>query len=162
MKSERLLFRKFTEKHFEDYAKLVQDEQVMKMITGKASSDQEAREKFEQILAINRHSEVGYYHISTFTDGRFIGLGKLALTGSGEAEIGYSLLPAGWGKGYGSEIATYLVEHAKCITYLTTLTAIIDPENTASKRILQKLNFKLDKACEMNSLPAEIYKLYIK
>jgi RimJ/RimL family protein N-acetyltransferase len=162
MKSERLLFRKFIGEDFEDYSKLVQDEQVMKMITGRASSDQEAREKFAQVLAITRHSEVGYYHISTITDGNFIGLGKLVLTGSGVAEIGYSLLPAGWGKGYGSEIATFLVEHAKCITYLNTLTAIIDPDNMASKRILQKLHFKLDRACEMNSLPAEIYKLYIK
>ncbi len=65
------------------------------------------------------------------------------------------LLPKYWGKGFGSEIANALVEKAK-EDGLKKLTAIIDPNNVASRKILISLGFHSLKVCEIDGLPGEI------
>jgi [ribosomal protein S5]-alanine N-acetyltransferase len=160
MDSSRLKFKKFNAEDLPDYFKLVGNEDVMKMISGKANSRNEALKKFENILSINNlRPEIGYYAINEKATGKFIGLGKIVLTGIKEAEIGYALLPENWNQGYGSEISEELVKYAQGIDFIDSLIAIIDPENIASKKILAKSDFKLDKVCKVDNLPAEIYKL---
>ena len=53
-----------------------------------------------------------------------------------KAELGYIFLPKFWGKGYGSQISRTIVNYAKTVPEIKILVAIIDPQNTASKRIL--------------------------
>jgi len=145
------------------YFQLVNDENVMKMITGRPLSRTEALTKFQHILKINEQSrQFGYYAVRNKWDGIFVGLAKVVLANEGEAEIGYMILPEYWGKGYGTEISQQLIGYCKGIAGLKSLLAIIDPENQASKRILEKGGFNLDEACEIAGLPAEIYKLVFK
>ncbi|GAA4436788.1 GNAT family N-acetyltransferase [Pontibacter saemangeumensis] len=159
MRSERLVLEKFREEDFGNYYRLAGNELVMRMVTGNALSQQEAEEKYKQILAVNlSQEELGYFAVKTIAANSCIGLGKIVLTDPEEAEIGYLLLPESWGKGYGGEIARLLVKHAQGLPYLRTLSAIIDPANTASKRILEKLDFKLFYAGALDNLPAELYK----
>lgn len=156
----RLVFKKFKEEDFADYFSLVGNEDVMKMISGNALSKDEALLKFEKILSIGKtNPETGYYSIRIKESNTFIGLGKIVMTGKREAEIGYALLPETWKSGYGSEISEKLINYAQSINYIDSLIAIIDPENLASKRILAKSKFKLSRLCEIDHLPAEIYKL---
>jgi [ribosomal protein S5]-alanine N-acetyltransferase len=156
----RLVFKKFKEEDFADYFSLVGNEDVMKMISGNALSRDEALLKFEKILSTGKaNPETGYYSIRIKETNAFIGLGKIVMTGKREAEIGYALLPESWNQGFGSEISVELVKYAKSINYIDSLIAIIDPENLASKRILAKSKFKLYRVCEIDHLPAEIYKL---
>lgn len=163
MKLDSLIFEKFGKGDFEFYFQLVSDENVMKMITGKPLSRAEATIKFEHILGVNEEkSQFGYYTVRTKTDEYFIGLAKLVLTQEDEAEAGYMLLPAYWGKGYGMLISQGLIKYSEGIKSLKKLIAIIDPENKASKRILEKCGFKLDEVCEMDGLPAEIYRLPLR
>lgn len=160
MKSERLIFEKFKKEDFPLYFLLTGNEEVMKMISGKALSKEEALNRFENILSINNQvKELGYFIVKNIQDGSFIGLAKIVMLEKKEAEIGYSLLPENWGKGYGSEISETLVKKAKRFNVIECLIAIVDPENTASKKILKKSHFKLNQVCEMEGLPAEIYKL---
>jgi len=163
MRSDRLNFEKFGKNDFDLYFHLVRDENVMKMITGKPLSQSEALTKFEHILKVNeKRSQFGYFTVSTKPDEHFIGLAKLVLTKEDEAEAGYMLLPDYWGKGYGTLISQSLVKFSEEIESLKTLIAIIDPENEASKRILENGGFKLDEVCEMEGLPAEIYSLPLR
>ena len=71
------------------------------------------------------------------------------------AELGYMLLPKYWGKGYGSRIAEALIYMAEK-TKVRRLTAIIDPNNIPSRKILIKHGFHSEKLCEINGLPGEI------
>ena len=160
MKSERLFFEKFKKQDFHLYFQLTGNEQVMKMISGKAFSKEEALIRFENILSLNNQfKELGYFIVRNIQADGFIGLAKIILLEKKEAEIGYSLLPKNWGKGYGSEISETLIEEAKRFKFIETLVAIIDPENIASKKILEKNHFTLNEVCELEGLPAEIYKL---
>ena len=55
-----------------------------------------------------------------------------------EIEIGYMLKRSAWGKGYATEATKRLLKFAFEVTPLEQLVATIDPENTASRRVLEK------------------------
>lgn len=162
MKTNRLNFRKFTSNDFDFYFQLVGDYEVMKMITGESITVNQAKVKFKHILKINdQNPELGYFLVSDSESDDFIGLGKLVMTTADEAEIGYLVQPKFWDQGYGSKISIALIEQAKKIESIKKLMAIIDPENTASKKILKRCDFVLDSVYELEGLPAETYKLWL-
>ena len=57
-------------------------------------------------------------------------------------EIGYSLLPAHWNRGYISEAMAAVVDHGFEGLGLHSLEANVNPENAGSIRILGKLGFR--------------------
>ena len=61
---------------------------------------------------------------------------------SRHAECGYTLLPSAWGKGYASEATTRLLDWGFDELDLHRVEADIDPRNTASARVLERLGFK--------------------
>lgn len=56
-------------------------------------------------------------------------------------DLGFLLRRAAWGRGLASEAATRLARFAFEEAGLESLTAVIDPENVASKRVLEKVGF---------------------
>lgn len=59
-----------------------------------------------------------------------------------ESEIGYILHPDCWGQGIGTEAARAVIDHVFDVTGLTTITADVDPRNTVSCRMLERLGFR--------------------
>ena len=55
-----------------------------------------------------------------------------------EIEIGYILKRSAWGKGYATEATKRLLKFAFEQTPIEELVATIDPENSASRRVLEK------------------------
>ncbi len=160
MKSQRLSYSLFSEEDFDDYFHLVSNAEVMKMITGHPLSEKDAAERFEKIQLVHKeNNEIGYYKLSSLLDGSFVGLGKLVMVGANEAEIGYVLLPEFWGKGYGSEVSEAMIKRSTEVSQIESLMAIIDPENTASKRILEKCGFSWHHDGEYYGLPAAYFKM---
>lgn len=160
MNSERLIFSHYTAADFENYFKLVSNPDVMKMITGRPIFESETRKRFEEMLKINReYPEIGHFKVSLRSDGSFVGHSKLEMTDGKDAEIGYVIMPEYWRKGLGNEIAQTLVYLGKEVAGIDNLLAIIDPENTASKRILEKQGFQWDYDGEYFGLSAAYYKL---
>jgi len=159
METQRTILKKISCKNFDNYFKLYGNEDVMKLITGMAYPKDEAMRKFENVIETNlNNKDIGYFGIYLKYTEEFIGIGKIVMTTNDEAEIGYVLLPEYWNQGYGSEISEGLVSHAKLNNGIKSLIAIIDPENAASKKILLKSGFVLEKVCRIDNLPAEIYK----
>jgi ribosomal-protein-alanine N-acetyltransferase len=74
---------------------------------------------------------------------KLIGSYRATLSEDGaDAEIGYSLHPEFWGKGYGTEAALRLIEYLKDERRVRRVFATSRPENTASIRIMQKLGMR--------------------
>ena len=59
----------------------------------------------------------------------------------GVATIGYSVLPAFWGRGFGTELAALLVEFATGTLGVSEVRATTLDGNPASARVLEKLGF---------------------
>ena len=138
---------------------LVSNADIMAMITGRALQHEEAEKRFEKLLCGNKvHKSFGSFMVFDKETGDFIGYGKMILDieSKTEAETGYMLFPEYWGKGYATEITKLLMEKAEETAVLMKITAIIDPENTASRNVLLKNGFVSEKICDIDGLPGEI------
>ncbi len=159
IESERLFFVHYLPGDFLDYFRLVSNPQVMKRITGRPLLKSEARKRLGEMLEINeKYPDIGHFKILNKTDNSFMGQSKLEMTEDNEAEIGYALLPYFWGKGFGNEAAKAMVDLARKVFEISCLIAIIDPGNTASKRILEKQGFYREGVGHYLGLPAVYFR----
>ncbi|MHC5310387.1 GNAT family N-acetyltransferase [Myroides sp. LJL116] len=148
---------KFQEEDFELFYSLVSCSKVMLYITKQPSSLKQAKEKFQSMLEQNKsHSYIGNYKILD-NFGRFIGHGKIVFYKNDPSmlEVGYVLDPGFWGKGYATAICRALVQ--KGLKHLPDLPiiALIDPENGASRKVLQKCDFESYLVEESQDFPTE-------
>ncbi len=84
----------------------------------------------------------GLWCIRSRTTTDFLGLVLLLNTDDHtEVEFGYRLLPKFWGRGYATEAGRAVVNHAFGGLGLTSLCAIIHPDNLPSSTVAKKLGF---------------------
>jgi RimJ/RimL family protein N-acetyltransferase len=74
-------------------------------------------------------------------DGRAIGSIDLSLIQDDAAELGFVLRPDHWGKGLASEAVKATVAHALNPLRLVRLAAVVQTENRAAARVLEKNSF---------------------
>jgi len=156
----RIFLKKLSAGDFEAFYALAGNAKVMLMITGKPQTREEALKKFHSLLENNRWKEsLGSFMVFERKNSRLLGFAKLEIKGENphEAELGYMLLPEFWGMGYGSEIAAYLMKRAEADRDLTRVYAIIDPANTASKKILLRLGFVSEGKSIIDGWPGETF-----
>lgn len=67
------------------------------------------------------------------------------IEGVDEIELVYVIARSRWGKGYATEMAMALRQHAFEVLGLDRLVSLIDPENAASQRVAEKVGMKLQK-----------------
>jgi RimJ/RimL family protein N-acetyltransferase len=59
-----------------------------------------------------------------------------------EVELGYTLARDAWGRGFGTEAAGALLEHARAALPVSRVMATVDPANAASRHVLEKLGLR--------------------
>ncbi|MFD2741996.1 MULTISPECIES: GNAT family N-acetyltransferase [Sphingobacterium] len=161
MIDQSIFLRKYQASDFADYYQMVSDEAVMKYITEKALSEAEAREKFDSMLQINaKHERLGYFKVYDHKD-TFIGDCKLEFypLDTRCLEVGYILKEAFWGKGLATRLCAQMLALADEVAPEMAIIGIIDPANTASKRILQKFGFESYFVGMEDDLPTEKLRL---
>ena len=72
------------------------------------------------------------------TDWKLVRMGEMP---EGDIEIGYFLRKCEWRQGYGSEAVSCLLEFAFSLSGYKEIVAVIDPRNTASRRVLERVGF---------------------
>jgi len=60
----------------------------------------------------------------------------------GEVQLGYTLGPEWWGRGYATEAGRACMGAAFGALELDAVTAVVDPHNAASMKVLDKLGFR--------------------
>ncbi len=162
MNKSNLSFGKYEERDFDQYYAVVQQDEVMQYISGKGLTIEEARAKFRSILGQSAAEEpLGYFKI--YNDAEvFIGDCKLVHYKHDPdlLEIGYILKPEYWGKGLGTIICKSMLALADEVAPLKDIIGLIDPENIASKKLLEKFGFTTIFSGIEDELPTE--KLLLK
>jgi RimJ/RimL family protein N-acetyltransferase len=64
-------------------------------------------------------------------------------------EIAYLFAPPAWGRGYASELVRCCLDFARDRLRLETVSAFAHPDNAASRRVLEKSGFVLDRFVPM-------------
>lgn len=67
-----------------------------------------------------------------------------------DVDIGYALLPRFWSKGYALEAVQGTMKFAKEVVGLKRVVAIVDPANTGSIRVLEKLGMTFKKMVKLS------------
>jgi len=70
------------------------------------------------------------------------------LNGQLEIKLAYLIDPVFWGHGLTTEAATAIAEHAPTRLDLQRLVSLIDPQNTASQRVAEKIGISFEKEME--------------
>ena len=142
MISKRLIFKKIKQTDKAHYIHQVMTDNVMRYITGGGLTFEKAQKRFEEALAISRvHRKFGIFTVWLKYSEQYIGLARLKLDEDRSIEIGYNLLEVFWGQGYGSEIGETLMQFLNEID-CKDIYAIVETENSASVKILEKLGLK--------------------
>jgi ribosomal-protein-alanine N-acetyltransferase len=152
-----LRFKKYLPTDFNEYFKLVKDDEVMKYITGIGMTEEQANHKFTSILDKSSIDEqLGYFKIYDENDA-ILGECKIVYNSHLEnsLEIGYMLKKEFWKKGIGTKICEHLISNAKENFSTLDIIAVIDPENIASRKLLEKFNFESYWKGIENDVPTE-------
>jgi ribosomal-protein-alanine N-acetyltransferase len=144
LETERLLLRRIDYDDVDEIFALRSDKEVMKYIPRPLVNN--AEEALVHIAIIDEKIDTNEginWAITLKGDGKLIGvIGHYRIKPEHfRAEIGYMLLPEYHGKGIISEALKEVVNYGFEVMNLHSVEAIIDPENSASEKVLQKNGF---------------------
>jgi RimJ/RimL family protein N-acetyltransferase len=140
----RLTLRPLREDDAQALFSMWSDVEAMRYFAFSAMTElEQATERVAQVMKTVDDGEVFVCTVESRATGEV--LGDCSLFHINEqcrrAEIGYSLLRKHWGHGYMIEATTALLEHAFDTLNLRRIEADIDPRNTPSARVLERLGF---------------------
>jgi len=144
-KSERLQYQAYVASDFDAFCQVVCDDEVMVHIGGKGNSLKVARQKFDDILKKNGKNNGFVFFKVSLLDGTHIGFAKAVLFEGEGVEIGYAILPSFWRKGYASEMVGFMKKYCLENHPKLTVMAVVDTQNVASIKVLEKCDFKVYK-----------------
>lgn len=144
LETERLHLRRVMNEDVNEIMALRSDKETMKYIPRPLVKTKE--DALEHIALIDSKIETNEginWAITLKNNPKLIGIiGHYRIsTENFRAEIGYMLLPEYHGKGIISEAIKEVVKYGFQIMKLHSIEAIIDPENSASEKVLQKNGF---------------------
>ena len=103
------------------------------------SSFDENRQKLERQIEHHERHGFGMGAVDLRSTGETIGAAGLQhLDGGPEIEVGYRFLKGHWGQGYATESAQASIAYGFDEVGLDRIVAVALPENTASRRVLEK------------------------
>jgi RimJ/RimL family protein N-acetyltransferase len=112
------------------------------------------------VASYARHG-FGLWLVELGTTGEPLGIcGVLRRDSLPDPDLGFAYLPRHWGRGYAFEAASAVARHAREALRLRRLLAITLPTNAGSKRVLERIGFRLAGTTRLAGDPAEL-ELYV-
>lgn len=158
--TERLTAEKLCEDDLADLTELHLDPLVSRYLGGVRSPETTRAYLADNMAHWDRHG-FGLWVLRT-TLGEFAGragLRHVIVEGADEIEIAYTFRRALWGHGLASEIAAALTGIGLSRFQLPSLIGLISAENAASRRVLEKLNYTLERRAMHKDEEVVLYRL---
>jgi ribosomal-protein-alanine N-acetyltransferase len=157
IKTNRLIIREYDPGDFKPFYELVADPDIrhFSLLTTHHNVDSAIIE-FNNILKERESSVRKRFILAVIAKdgGQYIGdvgfeILKQNATG-GIAEIGYFLVKPAWGKGYGTEIASALINYCFSNLAVHKVVASCDKRNAASEKVMIKCGMKKEAEMKLN------------
>jgi ribosomal-protein-alanine N-acetyltransferase len=142
LETPRLRLRPFTDGDRDAIHAVYADPEVMRWVGhGAHRTEAETARALRGYADALRARGYGFVAVIERSSGVLIGDGGLhPLAGRGpDVELGYTLARAAWGHGYATELGSALVAHAFETLGVPRVMAQVEPENAASRHVLEKL-----------------------
>ena len=144
--TKRLHTERLQQEHFDFIHQMNRNEQIMAHLGGLRSL-QQTSEYMEKNLAHWEQYGYGIWILRQHTTGILTGRGGLrnnVLAGKDEVEIAYGLMPEFWNMGLATEFVEAVVRIGFSEIGLSSLVCTTQPDNIASKRVLEKSDFRYE------------------
>jgi RimJ/RimL family protein N-acetyltransferase len=141
----RLRLEPLDERHFDGLRRLNSIPEVMRFISGRPETPEETLASIARVKAAWHTFGYSWWAFIERETGELIGAGclqHLGKDGANPLELGWRLLPSMWGKGLASEAAQAMAAYAFETLAAPRLTAVCDPDNTASAKVMQRLGMR--------------------
>lgn len=145
LKSERLIIRKFKETDWKDLYEYFSDEEVLKFEPYKPFSVEECKKE-----AIRRTTDSSFLAVCLKDTNKLIGNIYFAKQDLDMWEIGYVFNSKYQGKGYATESCMCVMDKAFKELEARRITAMCDPENPPSWRLLERLKMRREGHLKQN------------
>jgi [ribosomal protein S5]-alanine N-acetyltransferase len=166
LETERLVLRRFELKDLDDLFALYRDEEIRRYFPEGVLSFDQTKEELEWFLNGHpRFPELGLWATVNKETGEFMGRCGLLpwiIKDRQEVEVAYLLGKKFWGQGFASEAAFGIVRHAFEDLDLSRLICLIDPENTASAKVAERIGMHLEQrvdGIDGDGIPTLIYSI---
>ncbi len=149
LETERVALRRFTEADVDHLVDLDGDPDVMRYLTGGTPTPRDVIER-DILPAFLRYYErgdrYGFWAAIEKATGDFLGWFHFRPPEGAdpdEAELGYRLRKAAWGKGYGTEVSRALIRKGFTELGVRRVVASTYQDNIASRRVMEKAGLML-------------------
>lgn len=142
--TKRLIMRKFSEGDMEEFYEIVKKNEVGKWLgLGKGMTFEEAEAYLNIIIKHWTKHNFGVWAVLNKTNEEIMGhCGLRYIDDAEDVEIIYLLDPEFWGKGYATEAGNEVIQYAFNFLRLDKLVARVRPDNSMSKKVIDKLGFE--------------------
>lgn len=144
IETERLQLRQFTLADVPYILRQLNEPSFIENIADRGVRTLQQAEAYLQngALASYENSGFGFWAVIEKTSSQIIGMCGLVKRDNLEhVDLGYAFLPEFFGQGFAFEAALACIQVAKTQFQLQQLLAIVNVENTASRKLLEKLGF---------------------
>ena len=153
LETERLTLRQFTADEAPFILELVNEPSFIQNIGDRGVRTLSDAVKYIETGPVSSYARNGFglYVVTLKESGESIGMcGLIKRDALDDVDIGYAYLPRFWSKGYAVEAARAVKEQARSLG-LKRLVAIVDPANTGSIRVLEKLGLAFEKMIKLSA-----------
>lgn len=158
LQTERLFLRQFRESDQDQLAKCHADPEMTRYLGGPLSP----AENWRWLLSMLGHWSLrgfGYWALEEKDTGQLCGAaGLIRHFDWPETELGWRIYPAWQRRGYATEAARCIRGFAFSVLNLATLVSYIDPENTASLRVAERLGARPDGTVTLRGEISAVYR----
>lgn len=145
--TERVTIRRFTLDDAAFIVELLNDPDWLRFIGDKAVRTEADAQRYLAAgpLAMYELHGFGLFAVERKDDPSLIGMcGLIRREGLDDIDIGYAFLPAARGQGFALEAAQAVLEYGLNALGIARIVAITDPDNTASSRLLQRIDLRFE------------------
>ena len=149
--TDRLILRRWKKSDYAPFSAICRDPKVMQYIgSGATRTPEQAGRAIQTFEREWNDRGYGLFAVEERNSGNFIGFTGLSLPGFlpeilPAVEIGWRFSRSSWGKGYATEAATAALSFGIEVLGMRDIVSIYQPQNVASKRIMQKLGLVFDR-----------------
>lgn len=145
LETNRLFLRRMNETDVESVFAMRSDGDIMRFIRPVQTKRRETENWISLVSSRWATEKIGFCAVIEKTTKSFAGwCGLWRLNETGETEVGYAILKEFWGKGYAVEAAEAFLKYGFEELNLEKIVAVADPENRASRRVMEKLGMNFD------------------
>jgi [ribosomal protein S5]-alanine N-acetyltransferase len=160
LQTERLELRPLTLDDAADYWPLVSDPEVLRYVGETPCESLDAVRDLLRRKPLADYANYGFGRLAVVTrgDDRLVGwCGLKYLPAIDEVDIGYRFLRDCWGEGFATEAGAAVLRYGFDTLSLGRIIGLVDPGNTASARVMEKLGMSFERTMQWPAHPGDVH-----